>query len=379
MNPSLSMSLDVPTAVINPQQLIDSLQPAPSPAPTAPPAPQEPEMRFRSSRRTASLTGFRIAAVGSAVPERVVTNEELEKAYGFEEGWVLRRTGISQRRFAAPNQSTSDLAVEAARKALSIAGLPASEVDLLVVGTFTPDYMCPSTACLVQNKLQLDAPAMDLQAACSGFMYSLATAAQFIASGNARCALVIGADINSRIVRPDDQRTAPLFGDGAGAVILQPGDRDQGLVCYQLGADGSGGPLLDRPAGGTSLPLTPELVQQGRHFLQMDGRNVFKWAIHAVTESITTVLEKAGVTTDDVALFVLHQANIRIIDHAMKELGIHTSRVFNNLSTVGNTSAASIPLALDGALQQGRIRRGDLVVMCGFGAGLTWGTGLFRW
>lgn len=379
MNLSSPMSLDVPTAVINPQQLIDSLQSRPSPAAEISTAAQDPEMRFRSSRRTASLTGFRIAAVGAAVPERIVTNEELEKAYGFEEGWVLRRTGISQRRFAAPDQSTSDLAVEAARKALNAAGLSTADVDLLIVGTFTPDFMCPSTACLVQNKLQLDAPAMDLQAACSGFMYSLATAAQFIASGNSRCALVIGADINSRIVRPDDQRTAPLFGDGAGAVILQPGDRDQGLVCYQLGADGSGGSLLDRPAGGTALPLTPELVQQGRHFLQMDGRNVFKWAIHAVTESITTVLEKAGVTTDDVALFVLHQANIRIIDHAMKELGIHTSRVFNNLSTVGNTSAASIPLALDGALQQGRIRRGDLVVMCGFGAGLTWGTGLFRW
>jgi 3-oxoacyl-[acyl-carrier-protein] synthase-3 len=375
MNTSSTLPVDVPPTVINPQQLIHSLQPAPAPAPT----PQEPDVRFRSSRRTASLTGFRIAAVGSAVPERIVTNEELEQRYGFEEGWVLRRTGISQRRFAAPNQSTSDLAVEAARKALEQAAIPASDIDLLIVGTFTPDYTCPSTACLVQNKLQLDAPAMDLQAACSGFMYSLATAAQFIATNNARCALVIGADINSRIVRPDDQRTAPLFGDGAGAVILQPGDRDQGLVCYQLGADGSGGPLLDRPAGGTSLPLTPELVQQGRHFLQMDGRNVFKWAIHAVTESITTVLEKAGVTTDDVALFVLHQANIRIIDHAMKELGIHTSRVFNNLSTVGNTSAASIPLALDGALQQGRIRRGDLVLMCGFGAGLTWGTGLFRW
>lgn len=379
MNLSSPMSLDVPTAVINPQQLIDSMQSRPSPAAEISTAAQDPEMRFRSSRRTASLTGFRIAAVGAAVPERIVTNEELEKAYGFEEGWVLRRTGISQRRFAAPDQSTSDLAVEAARKALNVAGLSTADVDLLIVGTFTPDFMCPSTACLVQNKLQLDAPAMDLQAACSGFMYSLATAAQFIASGNSRCALVIGADINSRIVRPDDQRTAPLFGDGAGAVILQPGDRDQGLVCYQLGADGSGGSLLDRPAGGTALPLTPELVQQGRHFLQMDGRNVFKWAIHAVTESITTVLEKAGVTTDDVALFVLHQANIRIIDHAMKELGIHTSRVFNNLSTVGNTSAASIPLALDGALQQGRIRRGDLVVMCGFGAGLTWGTGLFRW
>lgn len=206
MNPPSSLTADLPTAVINPQQA----------------APQEPGVRFRSTRRTASLTGFRIAAIGSCIPERIVTNEELERSYGFEEGWVLRRTGISQRRFAAPDQSTSDLAVDAARTALANAGIPASDIDLLVVGTFTPDYTCPSTACLVQNKLQLDAPAMDIQAACSGFMYSLATAAQFIASGNSRCALVIGADINSRIVRPDDQRTAPLFGDGAGLSFCSP-------------------------------------------------------------------------------------------------------------------------------------------------------------
>ncbi|MFN5898168.1 MAG: beta-ketoacyl-ACP synthase 3, partial [Planctomyces sp.] len=242
-----------------------------------------------------------------------------------------------------------------------------------------PDFTCPSTACLVQDKLNLDAPAMDLQAACSGFMYSLVTGAQFIATGNARCALIIGADINSRIVRPDDQGTAPLFGDAAGAVILEPGDAAQGLVCYQLGADGAGGCMLDRPAGGTLHPATPELIAAGRHFLQMDGRNVFKWAIQAVTDSIRTVLDQAGKTPDDVALFVLHQANIRIINHAMEVLGIPAEKVFNNLQSYGNTSAASIPLALDGALRENRIQPGDLVVMCGFGAGLTWGTGLFRW
>ncbi|MGV2337341.1 MAG UNVERIFIED_CONTAM: ketoacyl-ACP synthase III [Planctomycetaceae bacterium] len=364
MNSPSTLTVDVPPSVTTPQ----------------PAAPQEPDVRFRSSRRTASLTGFRIAGIGFL---RSLSNCHQRGT----------RTALTDSKKAgcsdAPESPNAASLLRISPPVispwtpqnwrLSNANIPASDVDLLVVGTFTPDYMCPSTACLVQNKLQLDAPAMDLQAACSGFMYSLATAAQFIASGNARCALVIGADVNSRIVRPDDQRTAPLFGDGAGAVILQPGDRDQGLVCYQLGADGSGGSLLDRPAGGSTLPLTPELVQEGRHYLQMDGRNVFKWAIHAVTESITTVLEKAGVTTDDVSLFVLHQANIRIIDHAMKELGIHTSRVFNNLSTVGNTSAASIPLALDGALQKGLIRRGDLIVMCGFGAWLTWGTGLFRW
>lgn len=334
---------------------------------------------FRRSNRTQRVLGVGVRSIGGYVPTRIVTNEELEQRYGFEEGWVKRRTGILQRRFAADGESTSDLAVEAARRAMAAGGVDASEIDLLVVGTFTPDYTCPSTACLVQNKLQLDAPAMDIQAACSGFMYALATGAQFVATGNARKALVIGADINSRIVQPNDQRVAPLFGDGAGAVILEAGERDQGLVCYQLGADGSGGCMLDRPAGGASLPLTPELVAEGKHFLQMDGRNVFKWAIQAVTESIRFVLERAELTSDDISLFVLHQANIRIIDHAMKELSIPKSKVYNNLDRVGNTSAASIPLALDEANREGRIKRGDYVLMCGFGAGLTWGTGVYRW
>ena len=334
---------------------------------------------FRRSERVQRLTGFGIRSIGSYVPSRVVTNEELEARYGFEPGWIERRSGILQRRFADESESTSDLAVEAARRAMAAAHVSASDIDLLIVGTFTPDFTCPSTACLVQNKLKLDAPAMDLQAACSGFMYALATGAQFIATGNSRLALIIGADVNSRIVQPDDQRIAPLFGDGAGAVILEPGDADQGLVCYQLGADGAGGCLLDRPAGGATLPLTPELVAAGEHFLKMDGRNVFKWAIEAVTQSIEVVLDNAGVTTEDVSLFVLHQANIRIIDHAMKVLKIPRCKVYNNLDRVGNTSAASIPLALDEAHREGRINRGDLVVMCGFGAGLTWGTSLFRW
>ncbi len=339
----------------------------------------EPRLLFRRSNRVQRLTGVSIRSIGSYVPSRIVTNEELEQRYGFEEGWVKRRTGILQRRFAGDGESTSDLAVEAAKRAMASARVSASDIDLVIVGTFTPDFTCPSTACLVQDKLNIDAPAMDIQAACSGFMYSLATGAQFVATGNARCALVIGADVNSRIVQPDDQRTAPLFGDGAGAVILEAGQSDQGLICYQLGADGAGGSMLDRPAGGATLPLTPELVADGKHFLQMDGRNVFKWAIQAVTESIEVVLEQAGVTIDDIGLVVLHQANIRIIDHAMKVLSIPRSKVFNNLERVGNTSAASIPLALDEAFREGRIQRGDLVLMCGFGAGLTWGTGLFRW
>lgn len=372
----LSAPLDAgPGIQIDPEKVKEALQPAQKINGEV----QEPRLKFRKTRRVQKLTGVSIRSIGSCVPSRVVTNEELEQRYGFEEGWVKRRTGISQRRFAADGESTSDLAAEAGRRAIVSAGLTPDEIDLLIVGTFTPDFTCPSTACLVQDKLNLDAPAMDIQAACSGFMYALATGAQYVATGNSRYALVIGADINSRIVRPSDQRTAPLFGDGAGAVIVEAGSSDQGLVCYQLGADGAGGCMLDRPVGGVTSPLTPELVAAGQHYLQMDGRNVFKWAIQAVTESIQTVLSEAGVTSSDVALFVLHQANIRIIDHAMEVLNIPRTKVYNNLDRYGNTSAASIPLALDEAHHQGRIERGDLVLMCGFGAGLTWGTGLFRW
>ncbi|MCP4172569.1 MAG: ketoacyl-ACP synthase III [Fuerstiella sp.] len=340
----------------------------------------EPDrLLFKKSPRTCQLTGVRIRAIGAYVPLRVVTNGELEAQYGFEAGWIKKRTGILERRYAAEEEGTSDLAVKAARRMLAKSDVDPSDIDLVLVATFTPDFTCPSTACLVQEKLGLDAPAMDLQAACSGFMYALATGAQFVATGNSKLALVIGADVNSRIVQPDDQGTAPLFGDAAGAVLLERGTTEQGLVRYQLGADGAGGSLLDRPVGGTLRPLTPELVADGQHYLKMDGRNVFKWAIQVVTETIEQVLMQADVGVADVKLFVLHQANIRIIDHAMKVLQIPSEKVFNNLDRIGNTSAASIPVAMDEAFEQGRIEPGDLVLMCGFGAGLTWGTGLFRW
>jgi 3-oxoacyl-[acyl-carrier-protein] synthase III len=363
-------------AVVDPEQLRKELQQS-SKQKSA--ENDEPKLAFRRSDRTARLTGVGIRSVGSYVPAQVVTNEQLEQRYGFEPGWVERRTGIRERRYAAPGEGTSDMAVVAARRAIEAAGISAADIDLVIVGTFTPDYTCPSTACLVQNALGLDCPAMDLAAACAGFMYSLVTASQFVASGNSRMALVIGADINSRIVEPSDQRTAPLFGDGAGAVLLEAGHQDQGFLCYQLGSDGAGGCLLDRPAGGSKMPLTVEAIAAGDHFLKMDGRSVFKWAIQAVTDSIEVVLNRAQVSVDDVALFVLHQANMRIIDHAMKVLNIPDEKVFCNLDRVGNTSAASIPLVLDELLNQQKLKRGDLVMMCGFGGGLTWGTGLFRW
>lgn len=331
------------------------------------------------SRRTSSLLGVQILGTGAYVPSSIVTNADLESRYGFDPGWIEQRTGILARRHAAPTQATSDLCVEAAQRAIRAARVDPKDVDLVLVGTFTPDFHCPSTACLVQDRLGLDAPAVDLAAACAGFMYALVTGAQYVATGNSKLALVIGGDCNSRIVDPQDQRTAPLFGDGAGAVLLGRGDAQQGLVCYQMGSDGSGGSLLDRPSGGSRQPARPEDIDAGLHYLKMDGRNVFKWAVRVLTDTIELMLEKTGLRADDVDLFVLHQANIRIINHAMQQLGIPPEKVFNNLEKYGNTSGGSIPIALDEAVQAGRIQRGDTILMSGFGGGLSWGTSLFRW
>ncbi len=331
------------------------------------------------SQRINSLLGIQIVATGSYVPDVIVTNEDLQAEYGFDPEWIEQRTGIRERRHAAAHQATSDLCTEAARRALRSARVSPKDVDLLVVGTFTPDFSCPSTACLVQDRLGLDAPAVDMHAACSGFMYALVTAAQYVATGNSQLALVIGGDCNSRIVNPTDRRTAPLFGDGAGAVLLARGEPHQGLMCYQLGADGSGGALLDRPAGGTRRPASVDDLEAGLQYLQMDGRNVFKWAVRALTDTIELLLNHAGMGPNEVSLYVLHQANIRIINYAMEQLGISPERVFNNLHRYGNTSGGSIPIALDEAFREGRINRGDTLALSGFGAGLAWGTSLLRW
>ncbi len=331
------------------------------------------------TRRTASLLGVQIIATGSHVPDRVVTNADLQANLGFDPAWIEQRTGILERRHAPEGVSTSDLCVEAAQNCIRRAKIDPQQIDLLVVGTFTPDYHCPSTACIVQDRLGLDCPAFDVAAACAGFMYALVTAAQYVATGNSKYALVIGADTNSRIVNPADQRTYPLFGDGAGAVLLTRGEPHQGLMCYQMGSDGSGAGLLDRPYGGVKQPLTHDALDAGEHLLQMDGRAVFKWAVRLVTDTISLMLEKTGMSAHDVSLYLLHQANIRIISAALEPLGIPESKIFNNLHKYGNTSGGSIPLVLDEAYQAGKISRGDTVLMCGFGAGLTWGTSLFRW
>ncbi len=333
----------------------------------------------RFSQRTRTLLGVQVVSCGSYVPDVIVTNEQLEAQFGFDGEWISQRTGILARRHARPDQATSDLCLEAARKAIRVARVNPADIDLVVVGTFSPDFAFPSTACIVQDKLGLDAAAVDVQAACAGFMYALVTGAQYVATGNSRLALVIGGDCNSRITNPLDQRTYPLFGDGAGAVLLAAGEPHQGLMCYQMGADGSGGALLDRPSGGSRRPTTHADLDDGMQYLHMDGRNVFKWAVHLLTDTIELVLNKTGMSVHDVSLFVLHQANIRIINAAMEQLGIPDEKVFNNLQNYGNTSGGSIPLALDEAFQAGRIHRGDTLLLSGFGAGLTWGTALLRW
>jgi 3-oxoacyl-[acyl-carrier-protein] synthase-3 len=298
---------------------------------------------------------------------------------GFDPSWIVQRTGIRERRQAPPEMATSDLAVLAARQCLERAGAKPADVDLVLLGTFTPDMSFPATACLVQDQLGIRAPAVDLQAACAGFMYALVIGAQFIATGNSKLALIIGADCNSRILNPKDQQTYPLFGDGAGAVLLASGDANQGLISYTLGSDGSGGDLLCRRMGGSRLPFGADVLNEGFQYLQMDGRSVFKWAVRLLDESISAVLKESHLAPGDINLVVLHQANVRIIYAATDVLGIDRKRVFLNLDRYGNTSAGSIPLALDEAHQQGRIRRGDNLLLSGFGAGLAWGTAVLRW
>jgi 3-oxoacyl-[acyl-carrier-protein] synthase-3 len=320
--------------------------------------------------------GVQVTALGSYVPENRVRNEDLA-VLGYDADWIVQRTGIIERRHAGPGISTGDLATEAARRCLAAGEIPPEQIDLVLLGTFTPDMLMPATANVVQHRLGLCAPAIDLQAACASFAFGLITGAQYVATGCSQRVLVIGADCNSRVVNPADKQTYPLFGDGAGACVLAPGSSDQGILAFAVGSDGSGAELICRPGGGTREPFSPS--DTSRHFLHMEGRPVFKWAIRTLKETIGEVLATAGMELDDIDLFVFHQANMRIIRAAVDELGMAPERVFNNVERYGNTSSASIPLALDEAYREGRIGRGGHVLFSGFGAGLTWGTVLMRW
>jgi 3-oxoacyl-[acyl-carrier-protein] synthase III len=275
--------------------------------------------------------------------------------------------------------ATSDLCVAAAEQCLDRAGVKAADVDLLVLGTFTPDHLVSSAAALVQNRLGIPSAAIEVSSACAGFLYALITAVQFIATGASRRALVIGADCNSRVVDTSTPKSYPLFGDGAGAVLVEPGSPEQGLLAYTLGADGSGSELLYKPMGGSRNPGSHQAIDAGMNHLIMDGRGVFKWATRVLCDSIEEVLAKAGLQLADVDLFVLHQANQRIIDAAADHLGIRRDRIPTNIDRYGNTSGGSVPLLLNEVCEQGRIKPGDTILLSGYGAGLSWGTAIFRW
>lgn len=316
--------------------------------------------------------GVTITGLGCKVPDRVVTNDELAQHVQTNDEWIRERTGIRERRMAAPDEALSDVALPACRDALAQAGLTGADIDLLIVATVTPDMMFPSTAALLADALgATDAAAYDLSAGCTGFMYALAQGYGMIAAGLSKRALVVGGDLLSRILDWEDRSTLVLFGDGAGAVVLEAGE--QGFLGFELGADGSGGESLRLPGSGSRIFENPE------RYVKMNGREVFKFATRILVQSAEEVLERCGVSIDEVDLYVPHQANVRIIDHATKKLGVPSERVVINVDRYGNTSSGSIPLALADAAADGRLRPGQLVLMTGMGAGLTWGSALMRW
>ena len=321
-----------------------------------------------------------IAGTGSAVPERVMTNDDFAKIVDTSDEWIVQRTGIRERRYVAEGQNTSHLATEAAERALADAGVDASDLDLILIGTLTADYLMPSVACLVQDRLGAkNAGAFDVQSACTGFLSALATAEAFVASGKARRVLAVGAETLSRFVDFTDRTSCILFGDAAGAVIVAPWEecRQGELLASELGSDGSGYDFIHIPMGGASIPHNHPDYDPAEHFIKLKGRDVYRFAVTKMTEMVQAVT--ANIDQDDVALLVPHQVNKRIIDASLERLGWSHERCVVNIDRYGNTSAASVPLALDEALAAGRIKSGDLIVLVAFGAGLTWGANLIRW
>ncbi|MGN6429566.1 MAG: beta-ketoacyl-ACP synthase III [Gaiellaceae bacterium] len=320
-----------------------------------------------------------ITGIGAYAPTRVVTNDDLSELMDTSDEWIVERTGIRERRIAGDEQALSDLALPAARDALEQAGVPGPEVDLIIVATVTPDMAFPSAGAIIADELGADdAGAYDLSAGCTGFMYAIAQAYGMLAAGLAHRALVVGGDVLSRILDWSDRRTAILFGDGAGAVVLQRVS-EGGFLGFELGADGSGGPQLFLPAGGSRAPASAETVAEHKHFVQMNGREVFKFATRVLVSSAEKVLAECGKSVDDVDVYIPHQANVRIMDHAAEKLGIPREKMVVNVDRYGNTSSGSIPLALADAQADGRLQDGALVLMTGMGAGLTWGSGLIEW
>ncbi|MBI2193987.1 MAG: ketoacyl-ACP synthase III [Planctomycetes bacterium] len=321
-----------------------------------------------------------IVGTGKFLPEKVLTNFDLEKMVDTSDEWIRSRTGISERRIADAHMASSDLAYPAAQEALREANLSPDDLDLIIVASATPDMPFPSTACHLQANLGARrAGAFDLSAACTGFIYALASAAGFIASGTVKTVLVVGSECLSRFVDWTDRNTCVLFGDGAGAAVLQPSHGRREILHTFLAADGTGKDLICIPAGGSRLPPTAETLAQGQHTMKLRGREVFKFAVTAFQTLIRDALQECGLREQDVALVVPHQVNTRIIDAALKDIHIPMDKVFVNIDRYGNTSAASIPIALHEAVQQGRLKEGDVILLVAFGGGLTWGSVVLRW
>ena len=321
-----------------------------------------------------------ISAVATYVPEHILTNADLSQRLDTSDEWIVTRTGIRERRIGAPGETTSMMGAEAVRRLMAQRGLGPDDVDALIVATVTPDMLFPATACLIQDQLGLSrAWGFDLSAACSGFLYAMTTGAQLVASGAHRKVIVVGADLMSSIIDPLDRTTAVLFGDGAGAALLEPAEPGYGVLDFYHRVDGSGRDDLLMPAGGSRLPSSIATVTARQHFLRQNGRAVFKFAVSQMVESVQTLLVRNQLTAADVALLVPHQANQRILDAVAERLGLPHERVASVLARYGNTTGATLPLALDAALAAGKIRRGDLVVFTAVGAGLTVGATLVRW
>ncbi len=321
-----------------------------------------------------------ISGVGSFVPENILTNYDLMKMVDTSNEWIVERTGIRERRIGSKDISTSDLGTEAAKRALKDANLKPEDIDLIIVATITPDHLFPSTACIIQDNLKAtNAAAMDINAACTGFVYGIVTGASFVKSGMYDRVLVIGGENLSKIIDWKDRNTCVLFGDGAGACVLERCDEGYGILSYELGSDGENRQVLIQPGGGSKIPASMESIEDNLHTLKMDGREVFKFAVRTMERTSKVALERANLQVEDIDLLIPHQANIRIIDAARKKLDLPMDRIYVNLDRYGNMSSASIPVALDEAIRDKKIKKGDNILFAGFGAGLTWGSLILKW
>lgn len=325
-------------------------------------------------------TAVGVLGTGSCIPEKILTNKDIEQLVDTSDEWIRTRTGICERRISKQGVPTSALAETAALNALKAAGIKAEEIDLIICATVTPDMIFPATACLVQEKIgALSAAAFDLEAGCTGFITALVTASQFIAAETYKYALVIGAETLSTIMDWEDRNTCVLFGDGAGAAVIGPVEQGYGIMGLDLGAKGAGANLLCVPAGGSANPANETTIKNKLHFVQMDGREVFKFAVRIMGDTVIKALDSAGINREQIDVFVPHQANVRIVEGALRRLKLSEEKVILNIDRYGNTSSASVPIALHEAVLEGRLQDGNIVVLVAFGAGLTWGSVVLRW